>query len=495
MRVLLPLALTIVAILWLLTQSRTRELPDNSLGPSGPVVRVDADHDDALAEPPDVEVPKSVENSQAPARRIVDLTSDERDESFEPDAVTATFTLRVVTPHGQPAVGIPVIVRVGDGLELNSSRPFDTNAEGEVNVEASITNANTPAPLKTSIPRVIFWARPDRKLGYAQPSSVSVDMNEEALLKLALGSTLDVQLGPLDDRRLPAVRSWLPFGGADDRTLINDHAGVELELLSSDGDAVNTSLKHATSATSVRWEGLTTGTYHLVSRLPGLRQPSPLAILEDLFVPPGGSCQDPRLVGWNPYGDRDLMYLTVLDENGHSPELLTVGLQGQGGRVNSHRPYDGLPITLPVPLSGEGVDATEHFEAVVSAPGSAETVVPIVSGSKTVRLTPSLRVKLSFQSTVRGLPAGMQLWIHSSGGPGKRGRSEATGVLESANGTFEFDASAPGSFIGHAYAPDQTYYNTAHKSLVEPFEFDVVSPPPRSGVQLIDIQLVPAPSK
>ena len=53
-------------------------------------MHVDADHDDALAEPPDVEIPKSAENSQGPARRVVDFTSNERDES---DAVTATFTL------------------------------------------------------------------------------------------------------------------------------------------------------------------------------------------------------------------------------------------------------------------------------------------------------------------------------------------------------------------------------------------------------------------
>ncbi len=485
MRALLFSVLGLAAILCLVFQARTGSEAVHALDADDVLSHVAAaegsiDPIHALVKP---------RYPEAPATRT-SVTTPEPMAEVQEDAGVASFTLRVVAPGGSPIAGIAVISNGMHGLELLDSKPLETGSDGRVRVQAQVEDIGGRTDQTKTQSQVAFWAQPGPELDFVRPTRVIVAANEEAVLVLELASSLEVELGSFDDgRKIVAIPPSYSLGGVRNQVPGSGHPNVQLQLLHSDGTTVSGDLARATGVNSVRWDGLPGGTYDLVARLPVPRPTSPLATLKELSVPPGGFCQDPRLIGWNPYDGHELMHLTVLDQNGHPPEYLKVSFRMGESSRGYQSLYDGLPVVLPVMPASHGSGPSDAVKVAVSAPGSVVLVVPITPGVKTVRLTAAMQVTLRFKDAPEGLPDGMKLWVRSASGPAKRASLEATGELETPNGTFEFDATAPGHFIGRAYSPDQKSYNTGNKSLVEPFEFDVVLPDPPGGQQLIDIQL------
>ncbi|MEM9379897.1 MAG: hypothetical protein AAGB93_08085 [Planctomycetota bacterium] len=124
------------------------------------------------------------------------------------------------------------------------------------------------------------------------------------------------------------------------------------------------------------WTDLEPGGYALritSSRLPPKTR---VALLTGLEVPPGGACEDERLLSWDPLAEANVARLDVTLPGGARPDELVLSVRREGStRLRTFRSIDRWPVQIVLPHDDD-VELTLRSpgSGIVSVPGRAEPI-------------------------------------------------------------------------------------------------------------------------
>lgn len=248
---------------------------------------------------------------------------------------------------------------------------------------------------------------PPPRSPFAEVRRVKVTPGEEVVVVMERAGTLTVRLATLPvgggAHTLRVMR-----GRGDERT----RGDVRLSLIGSDGRTVYGNDRTAPPDLE-RWSGLRPGTYRLEALPEGIGVGAPIAVLEDLVVPPGADCTDPRLEGWNPFEGVEPMWVRVSRLDGDVPDPLEVGFLSRNALASARSRYGGEPIPIVANQGGAS-------HAFLEAEGTRRVELPIEPGVRDVVLPDAIRLTLIVDATAVRPDATGPTSIRRLRGPGER---------------------------------------------------------------------------
>ena len=169
------------------------------------------------------------------------------------------------------------------------------------------------------------------------------------------------------------------------------------------------------------WHGIAAGSYRLEVRCGG--QPDPVAVLDELVVEAGGSCEDSRLESIDLRGQLQRIKLTLLDEGGRPIKASTTIFSGDGAQMVGIRKYhrnSAIDVVGRAPMSfsvaARGFEVA-HLKGVredrsvqLRQLSHVQVVLPEVA------LPPGMGLRFA-ASRQMDFGDGQRVWVNTSFGP------------------------------------------------------------------------------